>query len=491
MKALLGIVIVCCVLAQEPIRVTTRLIETNVIVRDSHGPVADLTQDAFKIFDDGKEQRIAVFRLTKPAPISARAATSALPPGVVANRVGTAARPLNYTALVIDTLNTEIPDQIYVRTQLLSMLGSMTIRDPIAIYVLGQKFRVLQDFTLDAKLLLKAVDAFRPEQSQKLRMAYTPTPLMLGGSAKTAQLAAESFGAIRAFGNQDRAMATIDSIEQLGRYLQSFPGKKSLIWISNAFPPNALRNQPDLMRNLNRADVTIHAVHARGLVVFLTPGINAEMDGLKWIADQTGGRAFYDRNDIGVAIQEAMQDGEVSYTLGFYSQHEKADGSFHIVKVKVDRPGVDVRHREGYFDIEPKTVPPNSGTLLERAARVPESASAIGLVGAIARDGAKYQVAVQIDFNDLRLESANGRWKGSAELAFLALSREGRVLDWTSKSLNFDMTDEAYRARLKEGFALEQTIPARMGISKIRIVVVDRAGSAGSVTLDPASLPSK
>ena len=337
------------------------------------------------------------------------------------------------------------------------MFQTMEIRDPIAIYVLGQKFRVLQDFTLDAKLLLKAVDAFRPEQSAKLRMAYTPTPLMLGGSPMTAAVASGGFARIRSFGNQDRGMATIDSFEQLGRYLQSFPGKKSLIWIANGFPARALRDHPDLMRNLNKADVTIHAVHARGLLVFIPKHSDGELDGLKWMAEQTGGRTFYNRNDLGTAVQEAMQDGEVSYTLGFYSQHEKADGSFHMVKVKVDRVGVDVRHREGYFDIRPGVAPLNSGNLLERAGRVPEGASAIGLVGAMARGRVGIQVAVQVDFKDLRLESENGRWKGSAELAFLALSADGRVLDASSKSLNFDMSEDAYRARLTEGFALEQT----------------------------------
>ena len=41
-------------LAQEPIRVNTRLVQVNVIVRDGHGPVTGLTKDAFKLFDKGK-----------------------------------------------------------------------------------------------------------------------------------------------------------------------------------------------------------------------------------------------------------------------------------------------------------------------------------------------------------------------------------------------------------------------------------------------------
>src|ERR1700733_1957948 len=70
---------------QPVIRVGTRLVEVDVVVRDKKGPVADLIKDDFSLFDQGKPQRIAVFNLTagrnlqdKPEP---------LPPGAVSNRL--------------------------------------------------------------------------------------------------------------------------------------------------------------------------------------------------------------------------------------------------------------------------------------------------------------------------------------------------------------------------------------------------------------------
>lgn len=434
-----------------------------------------------------------MFRVVKPAPRSVtEAAPPALPPGVFTNRVDRSERPLTHTALVIDTLNTAIPDQAHVRTQLLAMLGTMEIRDPIAIFVLGQKFRVLQDFTVDAALLRKAMETFKPEASQKLRMATTPTPRIEkvgpGGTSSgiSAAMMARSFAEMRDFGNQDRGIATIDILEQLGRYLKAFPGKKSIVWISNAFPTRALRNHPDLIRELNAADVAIHGVVAAGLpgpIPILSSPVYA--DTVKWVADQTGGRAFYDRNDIGQAVSEAIHESDVSYTLGFYSQHEKADGNFHLLKIKLDKPGLEARHREGYFDIEPKLAPADAATLVERASRISASANAIGLVAAIARKGDDFDVAVQVDFKDLRLLLEDGRWKGAAELAFLALSAGGHVIQAATKSLDFDMPEDAYRVRLREGFALEQTIPAQAGIAQIRVVIIDRAGGAGAVSLKP------
>ena len=271
MKMPFALAVVALALAQEPIKVTTRLIETSVIVRDHKGPVSDLTADSFKIFDNGKEQKIAVFRVSKadsPRPVSA---IPALPAGVFSNRGSSApARPARHTVLVVDTLNTDPSDQRFVQKQILAMLASTEIKDPTAIYVLGQKSRLIQDFTLDKGVLTKAMEAFRPEQSAKLRMATTPTPPMAGGGA-TAAMARQSFGQIRDFGNQDRAFATLDGLEDLGKYLKRTPGRKSIVWISNAFPGGSLNHQTDRMRALDRADVTIYGVDARGLAAPTAP----------------------------------------------------------------------------------------------------------------------------------------------------------------------------------------------------------------------------
>ena len=79
---------------------------------------------------------------------------------------------------------------------------------------------------------------------------------------------------------------------------------------------------------------------------------------MNWVAEETGGRAFYNRNDLGAAIQEAMRDGDVTYTLGFYSQRDKPDGNFHALKVKVDRAGVAIGHTASMrFDPPPMPRP--------------------------------------------------------------------------------------------------------------------------------------
>ncbi len=482
-------------LAQEPIRVSTRLIETHVVVRDKHGAVGDLTVEQFKLFDDGKPQRIAIFRVSQLP--GTEAARPALPPGIFTNRYTPGTRQKRYRVLLIDTLNTETADQLYIRKEILKMLDGMEVHDPLAIYTMGDTFHVLQDFTTDAALLKKAMEGFKPEESRELYTSNTPTPPMLGrgGGIATAK---QGFQDIRDAANRDRTQMTLKAFEQLAEYLTRVPGRKTMVWISNTFPARFLRTEELRWRALIAADVAIYPVHARGMAYSIVnprdPGgpalasLRGEQDALNWVAEQTGGRAFYNRNDLDESTREALEDGEVVYTLGFYSEREKPDEKFHDLKVKVERQGVDVRSRAGYFDREAKT-DGDSMALLRRAADAPVDSGDIGLVAAIAREGANFRVAVQVDFKDLLLEQDAGKWKGSTNLAFVSQAADGRTLDLANKGITFDMTDEAYRARRRDGFAIEQSIPVHPETARIRVVILDQTGSTGSVTIAANLLP--
>jgi VWFA-related protein len=75
-------------------------------------------------------------------------------------------------------------------------------------------------------------------------------------------------------------------------------------------------------------------------------GLNTE----NMFADLTGGLVFYNKsNAIEESIQTAVDDGELIYTLGFYPMREELNGTYHDLKVDVDRRGVSVRYRANYF----------------------------------------------------------------------------------------------------------------------------------------------
>ena len=139
----------------DVLRVNTRLVEVDVVVRAKDGPVTDLTKEDFTIIDNGKPQRVDVFSISTASRSKAKADLPTLAPGVVSNRSGKSA-PTNATVILFDRLNTADRYQRDGRLQLLSYLKSTRREDLTAIYVLAENLNVVQDFTNDTDQLVRA-----------------------------------------------------------------------------------------------------------------------------------------------------------------------------------------------------------------------------------------------------------------------------------------------------------------------------------------------
>jgi len=202
----------------------------------------------------------------------------------------------------------------------------------------------------------------------------------------------------------ERVGITLTAFREIAQAVAGLPGRKSLVWVSGAFPiatytrviqysadaindPNSKRFNELYEDRLRQADsiltdaqVAVYAVDARGLVGQLLGG--AESSGLsaagtlvtgaeygqnvqlasgslqdsqatmKQVATDTGGKVFINQNDLDHSVALSVQDGASYYLLG-YSPETKADGKFHKIEVKVNRPGATVRARRGYFAIVP------------------------------------------------------------------------------------------------------------------------------------------
>ena len=111
----------------------------------------------------------------------------------------------------------------------------------------------------------------------------------------------------------------------------------------------------------NRSNTTIYALDPRGLTPFefdINEGVNfkddqryldATMDTLRTLAEETDGRAIVNRNDLERGLRQVVRDSSAYYLIGYNSSQPKADGKFHEIKVKVKRPGIQVRARKGYW----------------------------------------------------------------------------------------------------------------------------------------------
>jgi hypothetical protein len=149
---------------------------------------------------------------------------------------------------------------------------------------------------------------------------------------------------------------------------------------------------------MNDANVALYAVDARPLPYSTETNIAT----MKRFADATGGKAYYHRNDIDQAILEAMEDSQVSYTLGFYLADDEQDGKFHPLKVSVDRRAVELRYRRGYYSgTDPEPGASKKSKPLEAELLSPLDSTAVGIDARveIAADGAgkKLLVAFVLD----------------------------------------------------------------------------------------------
>ena len=192
-----------------------------------------------------------------------------------------------------------------------------------------------------------------------------------------------------------RVENTLNAMTAIAEYLGTMPKRKNLIWVTGSFPftygfdkiakggnfAADFGNYDDAItkacRAISNANVSIYPVDARGLVGLadIVPEFNAATKGtrpnqqnnvansissglsglrntfdtMNSLAGKTGGRAYYNSNDIMTSLRNAIDDGDVCYSLGFYPRENQSDRKFHNLEVKVNRPGMEVRHRSGFY----------------------------------------------------------------------------------------------------------------------------------------------
>jgi len=318
--------------------------------------------------------------------IKASRARASLPPNTFSNRLDRQCEsPVAATVLLFDSLNTKFKDQADARRQMLRFLKALDPETPIAIYALGNNLRIIHDFTQDQASLTRALERYHNSTSTALANSQddpqaasavnvtAPGPATLT-TPDTADLVSQILEPLQEYSIDRRVAITLSAMDAIASRMAGVPGRKNLIWISGAFPlsigfdrgglsgPGQRLNtysgpMRDAAMAIDQANVSIYPIDARGLLVqntvrtemptlrnqtglgeatnMPTPEYmagNQEFETMKLLADWTGGKAFYNSNDIRGAVKQATEDAEVTYTLGFYADEKDLDGSYREVK---------------------------------------------------------------------------------------------------------------------------------------------------------------
>ncbi len=517
--------------ANPVLRLTTRLVQVSVVAHDGHGrPVGDLTQDDFRVFDNGQEVKVEFFE-KEASGIRATAPEVATPgaPPIWSNREMRAGTPINLTVLLWDGLNTKPSDQSIGRKEIIKFLGNIHPEDRIALYALGDDLRVLHDFTSDASSLLAAMK--KKGNYSGTNSPENEPPVTDQATTDDPDLDAFFAGQDAVFASyqtQDRVLRTTDALEAIAAHVAPLPGRKNLVWVSDSFPLQLSfmtgtvgnwefsENIQRATRALNDANVAVYPVDPRGVTTNLaavsTPGprpgqrpsagsLTPTIAGsqhtstMEEFASLTGGVAYHDNNDISGAIRSAMDDSQLVYMLAYTPGHGEWNNEYRKIKVEVKRSGVHLRYRSGYLatPYTPLDARQKDHVLAE-AQWSPIEAAEIGLkfqaqAGAMVAGKPGVRFAITADPAGLQFTDADGTHAADLALTLGQKAADGHLLYEETKTVNLRLKDENYKAVRAAGLKMLGSQAIDPAATEFRIVLLDLGtGRLGSVHVPVAKL---
>ncbi len=362
------------------LKVRGELVLTNVVVRNvkTGELVTDLKQSDFKIYENGKEQQIATFdfeSVDQATPLNEATVTGLAGTGKQnANAPAIVARPeelRNHRLIVIFfDLTSMQPEDLersvdaakqFLRTR-------MQPADLVALVSLGDSLTVDQDFTADKDALVREVGAYNGTEGQGFALGATANSNQVEDTTGYTPDESE-YNDI----NTDRELFALRTVAQS---LAKINEKKSLLYFSGGIQRDGIENEASLRAAVNaavRANLAIYSVDTRGLQAVLPLGdastgslrgtgaygggalqnnMNANFDTqevMATLSSDTGGKAFFDSNDFAPAFAQVQRDTSAYYAIGFRSSNPARDGKYRRLTVKVDRPGVKLDYRPGYY----------------------------------------------------------------------------------------------------------------------------------------------
>jgi VWFA-related protein len=549
MKQILSLlVVVFCfisaVLAQTPrpaptpgesdvVKITTSLIQLDVTVTDKKGNViTDLKKGELEIYENGKKQDISNFDFVAGAKSEIRKksderSTNLIPtPG--------SQRPENVRrtiALVVDDLSLSFESTYWVQASLKKFIREqMQDGDLVAIIRTGSGIGALQQFTTDKRQLLAAAEKvrFNLGGARKGGLFNPLEPLGSSGTSGRSDDDTAFDRELSEFRDSIFASGTLGALNFIIRGMKDLPGRKSIMLLSDGFPlvirddrglPQGsrilfqLRRLTDLA---NRASVVIYTLDAKGLDA---PGLTASdntndmtgdqieralndrrnavfdsQEGLRYLAQQTGGISIINQSDLTKGIQRVLND-QSYYLVGYEPDDASFDPKirrYNKIEIKVLREGSRVRYRSGFFGISDEKIPVAQLTGSQALLNALTSPFAINDLSVrmntmfTAGDGKTNYLKsyLHLDANDLTFVHHNdGTYKTVFEVVALTFGDNGTVADEHSQAYTITMKEDAYRKILEKGFVYDFALPVKKtGGLQMRVAVRDpvtnKVGSA-------------
>ena len=361
-------------------KVNAELVLTNVVARDTktHELVQGLKQGDFTIYENGKQQQIASFdfqSVDMATPLN-EATVSGLAAGAKGSgsKAAVVARPedlRNHRLIVMFfDLTSMQPEDLdrSVEAARDFIKKKMAAADLVALVSLGDTLKVDQDFTADKDALSREVGIYNGTEGQGFAQ---------GAGANSNQ--AEDTTAYSPDESEYNDLNTdreLFALRAVAKSLERITEKKSLLYFSGGISRDGIENQASLRAAINaavRANLAIYSVDTRGLQAVsplgdastgstrgsgaynggaLANNVNqnfATQEVMASLSSDTGGKAFFDSNDFAPAFAQVQRDTSAYYAIGYHSSNSARDGKYRRLTIKINRPGIKLEYRPGYY----------------------------------------------------------------------------------------------------------------------------------------------
>lgn len=473
------------------IKVTSALVFLDVTVLDKkgHPVVSGLTKDDFTITEDKIPQTIFSFEAPDAHMMGAGAEDE--------NPNGKAPE----TILVMDLLNSSFEDFAYIRYEAEQFLKSQPpqLASPTELLVVGNdSLEMLQGFTRSRAELLDAL------KNTPVALPYKHT--------NRVSFAWEMF------------FQSLDALDQIALQNKGVPGRKNIVWVGHGGPNVYLdpgvfpaKFEDELKQYVH--STTNMMVDARISLFVIYPGLpisggvmtfSASQAGIDLgeddpfagdinfglIANETGGKLFYNRNNVDMEIKESEEMGSEYYTLTYQPQKVDPDGKFRRVRVTLRNPNLRAVTKAGYYAPDahaPSNERQQQMIKLAEAVQstIPFDSLNLSLSGVVRHpDSRTADFTVEVKSRNLRFEpSEDGTGIAQLIVAAASLNQYGNILASRIQTVTLvaHSLDPAKLPDVASRFPFMVRVPRKTRRVRVIIQAVDD-GRIGSAEIDRKSI---
>jgi VWFA-related protein len=521
-------------------RTEINFVEIDAVVTDGEGRfVAGLTKDDFEVIEQGAPQPIATFSLVHiPVVRTASVADGgrrAVEPDTASNRQPFDGRVF---LLLLDDLQTDRARTAHVRRAAQEFVSRHVASNDLAAIAFTSGAASGQDFTSSRPRLLAAIDRFGGVKLPSRTIA-TIRAVEMG------EVAEIKYDMGRMIPPKDphedertlRAKASLESLTQMSRFLGGIRGRrKALIYVGEGIDHElvdpVIIDQPavrdtagvrEAMRNAvaeaTRANVSVYTIDPRGLstsdeaitvrtvtmdpttplsTMRLVDEVARSHLWLRSVSEETGGIPFLNTNDTTGPFGRIVDDSSSYYILGYYAPPGRKDGGFRRVDVRVTRPGLQVRARQGYY--APSSGAPSKGdaqaagkgsSKLRDALRSPLPVSGLTLAASAApfqgKDSfASISVVVEVGPAGLAFSTSTGTTATDVELHLAATDPASTTpASATYHVAKLRLRGDTLARVTQEGIRITRRLELRPGRYRVQIGARDTtSGAVGTLFAD-------